>query len=60
MQGKIRAAGINEISAIPQTKLSPPAAAAEVVAWLAAGLGDEYAGTMVDVRDPDLQARLRA
>jgi NAD(P)-dependent dehydrogenase (short-subunit alcohol dehydrogenase family) len=59
MQGKIRAARINEISAVPQAQLSAPAAAAGVVAWLAAGRGDEYAGTMVDVRDAELQAKLR-
>lgn len=51
MQAKIRAARINAISDIPQSKLSGPEAAARAIAWLASGAGDAHAGTMIDVRD---------
>ncbi|HEV7247887.1 MAG TPA: SDR family oxidoreductase [Shinella sp.] len=57
MQASIRAAGINEVSNIPQEKLSDPKVAARAIAWLASGAGDEYAGTMADVRDTDFMAK---
>ncbi|MDX3974876.1 SDR family oxidoreductase [Shinella sp.] len=57
MQASIRAAGINEVSNIPQEKLSDPKVAAQAIAWLASGAGDEYAGTMADVRDTDFMAK---
>lgn len=58
MQASIRAAGINEVSNIPQEKLSDPKVAAKAIAWLASGAGDEYAGAMLDVRDADFAAKV--
>ncbi|GLR53521.1 SDR family oxidoreductase [Shinella yambaruensis] len=58
MQASIRAAGINEVSSIPQEKLSDPKVAAKAIAWLASGAGDDYAGAMVDVRDTDFMAKV--
>jgi NAD(P)-dependent dehydrogenase (short-subunit alcohol dehydrogenase family) len=57
MQAKIRAAHINRISDIPQASLASPELPARAVAWLASGAGDEYAGTMVDVRNEEFRAR---
>ncbi len=39
MQASIRAAGINEVSKIPQENLSDPAVSAGAIAWLASGYG---------------------
>jgi len=58
MQASIRAAGINEVSKIPQENLSDPAISADAIAWLASGEGDDYAGAMVDVRDADFMAQV--
>jgi NAD(P)-dependent dehydrogenase (short-subunit alcohol dehydrogenase family) len=57
MQASIRAAHINEISNIPQSKLSQPADAGAAIAWLASGAGDAFAGTMSDIRDADFRER---
>jgi NAD(P)-dependent dehydrogenase (short-subunit alcohol dehydrogenase family) len=57
MQAAIRAAHINAISEIPREKLAGPESAARAIAWLASGAGDDLAGTMIDVRDPDLRRR---
>ncbi|MGN6100274.1 MAG: SDR family NAD(P)-dependent oxidoreductase [Devosia sp.] len=57
MQAKIRAAHINQISDIPQSKLTSAEIPARAVAWLASGAGDDYAGTMVDVRNEEFRAR---
>lgn len=58
MQASIRAAGINEVSNIPQENLSDPRLSAGAIAWLASGAGDDYAGAMADVRDADFMARM--
>ena len=58
MQASIRAAGINEVSSIPQENLADPKVAARAIAWLASGAGDGYAGTMADVRDADFMAKV--
>lgn len=58
MQASIRAAGINEVSKIPQENLSDPTVSAGAIAWLASGAGDDYAGTMADVRDAKFMARV--
>ena len=60
MQAAIRGAKINAVSDIPQENLDPPERAAQVIAWLATGLGDDLAGDYVDVRQPGLQARVDA
>lgn len=56
MQASIRAAHINEVSEIPQARLSPPDEAGRAIAWLASGAGDAHAGSMVDVRDAAIRA----
>jgi NAD(P)-dependent dehydrogenase (short-subunit alcohol dehydrogenase family) len=57
MQESIRAAQINDISDIPREKLASPDVAAQAIAWLAGGDGDDYAGNMVDVRDEAFRTR---
>jgi NAD(P)-dependent dehydrogenase (short-subunit alcohol dehydrogenase family) len=57
MQAAIRAAHINAISDIPREKLAGPEIAARAIAWLASGAGDDLAGTMIDVRNPDFSRR---
>ncbi|MBR2691074.1 MAG: SDR family oxidoreductase [Aquamicrobium sp.] len=58
MQASIRAAGINEVSQIPQERLADPRVSAGAIAWLASGAGDDRAGTMVDIRDADFMAKV--
>ena len=55
MQATIRAAHINAISDIPQSRLSSPDEAGAAIAWLASGAGDGSAGVMVDIRDVDFR-----
>ncbi|MDB5560676.1 MAG: short-chain dehydrogenase [Hyphomicrobiales bacterium] len=58
MQASIRAVHVNEISDIPQSKLSAPQDAGRAIAWLASGRGDDYAGGMIDLRDAAFRARM--
>ena len=58
MQGAIREAGANAVADIPRESLDPPERAAEAIAWLVSGAGDDLAGDMRDIRDPELRARL--
>jgi len=57
MQARIRAAHINRVSDVPQASLASAAGPARAVAWLASGAGDDYGGTMVDVRDEGFRQR---
>lgn len=59
MQVRIRASGINEISQLPRTALSPPAHSAAVIAWLADARPMELGGQDLNVRDETLVARAR-
>ena len=58
MQGKIRRAKINRISDVPRDQLADPRIPAEVAVWLVSGEADDLAGTMVDIRDPEIKARI--
>lgn len=60
MQAAIRDARINAVSDIPRENLDPPERAAQMIAWLATGLGDDLAGDYVDVRQQGLQERVAA
>ena len=52
MQGRIRRAGINEISRIPREQLDPPERSANVIAWLAAERPADLAGQDLHVSHP--------
>jgi NAD(P)-dependent dehydrogenase (short-subunit alcohol dehydrogenase family) len=51
MQAKIRSSGLNRISEIPQSSLSPVAAPASVIAWLCSPKARDIEAVLVDVRD---------
>jgi NAD(P)-dependent dehydrogenase (short-subunit alcohol dehydrogenase family) len=58
MQAEIRAARINAISDVLQDTLLPPSTPAAVIAWLAAGYGDDLTDTFIDIRQPGLLDRV--
>lgn len=58
MQAAIRTAKVNQVSDVPQADLLPPSVPANAVAWLAAGFGDEFSGTFVDIRQAGLLDRI--
>lgn len=57
MQARIRSAGTNEISRIPQEKLAPPSLSAAVIAWLADAMPQDLMGTDLSVADAALLDR---
>ena len=57
MQETIRRSGVNDVSQLPRSALSPPDIPARAVAWLASGEADDFAGQYADVRDSNLRAR---
>ncbi len=57
MQSAIRASGINPVSQLDRSALSPPDRPARLVAYLAGGDADDLSGQELDVRDPDLLRR---
>lgn len=57
MQESIRNTRVNHISDIPQSQLIPPEEPAKLITWLVSGEADEYAGEMVDIRDPEIQKK---
>lgn len=57
MQATIRASGINPISRLDRSALTPPDDPALVVAYLAGGDADDLSGRELDVRDPELRRR---
>ncbi|TYB83322.1 SDR family NAD(P)-dependent oxidoreductase [Maritimibacter fusiformis] len=58
MQVAIRAAKINRVSDIPRENLSPVTQPARMAAWLVGGDADDLAGSMADIRDPDIRSRM--
>jgi NAD(P)-dependent dehydrogenase (short-subunit alcohol dehydrogenase family) len=58
MQDAIRRTRLNAISDVPRENLTTPDAAATAIGWLASGLGDDLAGTMVDVRHEGFRHRV--
>jgi NAD(P)-dependent dehydrogenase (short-subunit alcohol dehydrogenase family) len=58
MQGAIRASGINPVSQMPRTALAPPDEPARAIAWLCTPEADDLAGQELDIRHPDLRARI--
>jgi len=58
MQGRIRRAGINEISRIPRDQLDPPERSANVIAWLAAERPADLAGQDLHVSHPAFAGHL--
>lgn len=58
MQASIRKTALNEIARIPPDTLLPPERPAAVIAWLAAGAGDDLAGRYLDIREPGLRERV--
>lgn len=58
MQAAIRDAKINRVSDIPRENLSSVTPPAEMIAWLVGGSGDDLAGDMVDIGDPDIRKRI--
>lgn len=57
MQEVIRMAKINTLSDFPRERLLDPAVPARVAVWLVSGTADDLAGTMVDIRDPEIGTR---
>lgn len=57
MQAAIRASGINPVSQLDRSALSPPEEPARIVAYLASGDANDLSGQELDVRDPDLRDR---
>lgn len=55
MQSSVRSAGINPVSQIPQEDLTPPQEPAMAIAWLCGPDGASYAGSEVDIRDPEFR-----
>jgi hypothetical protein len=51
MQAAIRSSGLNRISAIPQSELSPVEAPASVITWLCSRKAREIDAIVVDVQD---------
>ena len=51
MQANIRSSGLNRISALPQSSLSPVETPASVVAWLCSAKARTIESVLVDVRD---------
>jgi NAD(P)-dependent dehydrogenase (short-subunit alcohol dehydrogenase family) len=58
MQGSIRASGINPVSQIPREKLAPAHEPAQAMVWLCTPAADDLAGQELDVRNPDLRAKV--
>jgi NAD(P)-dependent dehydrogenase (short-subunit alcohol dehydrogenase family) len=58
MQSAIRASGINPVSRLPQASLAPPREPARAIAWLCTSAANDLAGQELDVRHPDLRARI--
>lgn len=58
MQGSIRASGINPVSKIPRENLAPAEEPAKAIAWLCTPAANALAGQELDVRNPDLRAKV--
>ena len=58
MQGAIRDSHINHVSDIPREQLTDPAIPAKMAVWLVSGEADDLAGSMVDIRDPEVGERV--
>lgn len=58
MHVQIRASGISEVSKLPRESLAPPHEPAKAILWLCGPDADALAGQEVDVRDPDLRAKV--
>jgi NAD(P)-dependent dehydrogenase (short-subunit alcohol dehydrogenase family) len=58
MQGRIRRAGINEISRIPREQLDPPERSANAIAWLAAERPADLVGQDLHVSHPAFAGHL--
>lgn len=57
MQARIRASGMNEISAIPQSVLLPPDDPAAIISWLGKKLPADLAGKEFRADDPSIRSR---
>jgi len=58
MQGKIRQAGLNPISKIPQDKLVPAEVPASVMAWLCSDAARSVNEVLLDVRQDRFTAMM--
>lgn len=57
MQGLIRESGINPVSDIKRSDLSPPWEAAHGIVWLCTEAADSFIGSELDVRDENFRKR---
>lgn len=58
MQVAIRASGINRVSQLPRTSLSPVDEPGKAIAWLCSDASTDLSGQELDIRDPDLRKRV--
>ena len=57
MQERIRASGMNEISRIPQSQMSPPTIPAAIISYLCGDEAADMAGAELAIDDAELRAR---
>jgi NAD(P)-dependent dehydrogenase (short-subunit alcohol dehydrogenase family) len=58
MQERIRASGINAISRLDRSALSPPEQPAEAIAWLCTSAANPLRGGELDIREPGFRAQV--
>lgn len=58
MQVTIRASGINRVSQMPRTSLSPVDEPGKAIAWLCSDAAADLSGQELDIRNPDLRKRV--
>lgn len=58
MQRRIKASGINPVSRMNFADHAPPEHPARALVWLCSPEADDFAGTEVSLRDPDIRARI--
>lgn len=57
MQVHIRESGVGPLSQRPRSALAPPAHPAQAIVFLCTPAADSYAGSEIDIREPEFRAR---